>query len=218
MPGADDYSNPMAPPEESMYMSGKQNALRNEDFRRLLATPRVGAAPHTDRRSSNEGGQHSFTHRPSGGAANQGDRAKGPRPKKGGGGGGQGGGGQGGGQGGSKSKKKPSSTAAGAPKKKEGEDDSLDEILKNYRDRAAERRDGETKPVSMPTEADLLQLTAAYRAVPGDGRAVLDAAERRKQAINESKYLGGDMEHTHLVKGLDYSLLQKVRSEIEGKE
>lgn len=39
---------------------------------------------------------------------------------------------------------------------------------------------------------------------------VLDAAERRKQMIQESKFLGGDMEHTHLVKGLDYALLQKV--------
>ena len=28
--------------------------------------------------------------------------------------------------------------------------------------------------------------------------------------IQESKYLGGDMEHTHLVKGLDFALLQKV--------
>ena len=26
--------------------------------------------------------------------------------------------------------------------------------------------------------------------------------------------MGGDMEHTHLVKGLDFALLQKVRSEI----
>lgn len=26
------------------------------------------------------------------------------------------------------------------------------------------------------------------------------------------------MEHTHLVKGLDYALLQKVRSEIQAKE
>ena len=34
--------------------------------------------------------------------------------------------------------------------------------------------------------------------------------EQRKKEIHESKYLGGDMEHTHLVKGLDYSLLQKV--------
>ena len=38
----------------------------------------------------------------------------------------------------------------------------------------------------------------------------LDAAERRRRAIQESKFLGGDMEHTHLVKGLDYALLQKV--------
>ena len=35
-------------------------------------------------------------------------------------------------------------------------------------------------------------------------------AERRKKIIQESKYLGGDMEHTHLVKGLDYALLDKV--------
>lgn len=43
-------------------------------------------------------------------------------------------------------------------------------------------------------------------------------AERRKQLIQESKYLGGDMEHTHLVKGLDYALLEKVRAEISFKE
>ena len=36
--------------------------------------------------------------------------------------------------------------------------------------------------------------------------------------IQESKYLGGDMEHTHLVKGLDFALLQKVRSEIATRE
>ncbi len=36
--------------------------------------------------------------------------------------------------------------------------------------------------------------------------------------IEESKFLGGDLQHTHLVKGLDYALLQKVRSEIVVKE
>ncbi|KHN88422.1 Protein Red [Toxocara canis] len=65
---------------------------------------------------------------------------------------------------------------------------------------------------------DELQANNAYRAVPGDIRATADAAQRRKQAIQESKYLGGDMEHTHLVKGLDYSLLHKVRSEIALRE
>ncbi len=37
-----------------------------------------------------------------------------------------------------------------------------------------------------------------------------NAAEQRRLAIQESKFLGGDMEHTHLVKGLDFALLQKV--------
>lgn len=43
-------------------------------------------------------------------------------------------------------------------------------------------------------------------------------AEKRKKIIEESKFLGGDMEHTHLVKGLDYALLDKVRAEISTKE
>jgi len=40
------------------------------------------------------------------------------------------------------------------------------------------------------------------------------AAEKRRQLIQESKFLGGDMEHTHLVKGLDFALLQKVSTDI----
>lgn len=30
-------------------------------------------------------------------------------------------------------------------------------------------------------------------------------------------FFPGDVEHTHLVKGLDYALLQKVRSEMDKK-
>ena len=37
-------------------------------------------------------------------------------------------------------------------------------------------------------------------------------ARQRKLDIAESKFLGGDMAHTHMVKGLDYALLQKVVS------
>mmetsp|Transcript_145638 Transcript_145638/g.369557 ORF Transcript_145638/g.369557 Transcript_145638/m.369557 type:complete len:502 (-) Transcript_145638:341-1846(-) len=33
-------------------------------------------------------------------------------------------------------------------------------------------------------------------------------------SLEQSKYLGGDLEHTHLVKGLDYALLSKVRTEM----
>ncbi|XP_036354605.1 uncharacterized protein LOC118761062 [Octopus sinensis] len=40
----------------------------------------------------------------------------------------------------------------------------------------------------------------------------------RRQLIEDSKLLGGDMEHTHLVKGLDYAFLEKVRSEIFHKD
>jgi len=40
----------------------------------------------------------------------------------------------------------------------------------------------------------------------------------RSLTVEESKYLGGDMEHTHLVKGLDFALLAKVRAEMEQKE
>ncbi len=43
----------------------------------------------------------------------------------------------------------------------------------------------------------------------------IDTAANRRQIIEESKYLGGDLEHTHLVKGLDYALLQKVKAEAE---
>ncbi|CAI7929172.1 unnamed protein product [Closterium sp. NIES-54] len=41
--------------------------------------------------------------------------------------------------------------------------------------------------------------------------------DAHKLAIEKSKFLGGDVEHTHLVKGLDYALLNKVRSEMKGR-
>jgi len=39
-----------------------------------------------------------------------------------------------------------------------------------------------------------------------------------RMTIENSKFLGGDVEHTHLVKGLDFALLQKVRSEQAKKD
>lgn len=112
--------------------------------------------------------------------------------------------------------KKPTAPSHGKTKKEKTEADEdeahLKNILKNYRDRAAERRkQGDEKE-------DPTKLTAAYRAVPGDARTAQDQADLRKQAILESKYLGGDLEHTHLVKGLDYSLLNKVRSEMTAED
>jgi hypothetical protein len=58
-----------------------------------------------------------------------------------------------------------------------------------YRDRAQERRN-DANP---------------------DYDALLEAAAQLN--ADQTQFLGGDTEHTHLVKGLDYALLRKVRSE-----
>ena len=42
--------------------------------------------------------------------------------------------------------------------------------------------------------------------------------ELRQLSVEESKFLGGDVEHTHLVKGLDFALLRKVRAELKESE
>ena len=63
-----------------------------------------------------------------------------------------------------------------------------------FRDRAKERRLGTNKEYQISEEAV------------------------RSLTVEESKYLGGDMEHTHMVKGLDFALLAKVRAEMDAKE
>ncbi|XP_026755096.1 protein Red [Galleria mellonella] len=156
--------------------------LTNEDFRKLLMTPR--ATP--------SGGAH-----PSGSVreamANAGSM---PAPSE------------------NKSELRRKKKSYYAALKKQ-EDNKLAELAEKYRDRARERRDGlnELGPAD-PTS----NTSSAYRAVAPDLKSGMDAKERRRQMIQESKYLGGDMEHTHLVKGLDYALLQKVRSEIQTRE
>lgn len=65
-----------------------------------------------------------------------------------------------------------------------------------YRDRAKDRRElkGEYENIAKEWEA----------------QPELD--------IEQSKYMGGDLEHTHLVKGLDRALLSKVRTELLKKQ
>ncbi|KAM7513494.1 hypothetical protein LguiA_003077 [Lonicera macranthoides] len=82
--------------------------------------------------------------------------------------------------------------------------------LPKYRDRAKERREDQN-PDYEPTELGSLH------AVAPPGNVELLSADAHKISIEKSKYLGGDVEHTHLVKGLDYALLHKVRSEIDKK-
>ncbi|CAH1404631.1 unnamed protein product [Nezara viridula] len=94
-------------------------------------------------------------------------------------------------------------------------DDSLELLLSRYRDRARERREG--KNPDYLCVSDNVIDPVAYHTVGPDAKYNIILAEKRKQLIHESKYLGGDMAHTHLVKGLDFALLNKVRSEIEAK-
>uniref|UniRef100_K3X7B4 RED-like N-terminal domain-containing protein n=1 Tax=Globisporangium ultimum (strain ATCC 200006 / CBS 805.95 / DAOM BR144) TaxID=431595 RepID=K3X7B4_GLOUD len=80
-------------------------------------------------------------------------------------------------------------------KKKEQQSADADETRKakdatGYRDRAAERRQG------MNTDM-----------ISADEYAHFDA--------EQTKFLGGDMEHTHLVKGLDFALLAQLKREKE---
>eukprot|EP00731_Ephydatia_muelleri_P030658 Em0022g172a len=115
-----------------------------------------------------------------------------------------------------KQKKKKIYHPAKPKKEAEAEDEEENpEWAANYRDRARERREG--KNADYGTSDDILPSTSGYRAVAPDNDPNI-MAEMRKQVIQESKFLGGDMEHTHLVKGLDYALLQKVRSELEALE
>lgn len=95
------------------------------------------------------------------------------------------------------------------PKPKE-EEKPEDPDLPRYRDRAKERREDQN-PDYEPTEMGSLH------AVAPPGTVDLRTADAHRISIENSKYLGGDVEHTHLVKGLDYALLHKVRSEIDKK-
>ena len=45
------------------------------------------------------------------------------------------------------------------------------------------------------------------------GAGAASGADAAALSVEESKFMGGDAAHTHLVKGLDFALLQKVRAE-----
>jgi IK cytokine len=96
------------------------------------------------------------------------------------------------------------------PKKPETAGEEKDDSVSAYRDRAKERRE-EAAP-----EYQGDQSGAALVGVRGGVPGVTHTDELRQLSIEESKFLGGDVEHTHLVKGLDFALLRKTRAEIAG--
>lgn len=76
-----------------------------------------------------------------------------------------------------------------------------------YRDRAKERREGKNVDYqALQAEQALLEGRVAA-AASGDDSGQMDS-------VTMSKYLGGDEEHTHLVKGLDVALARKVKREM----
>uniref|UniRef100_A0A452DY93 IK cytokine n=1 Tax=Capra hircus TaxID=9925 RepID=A0A452DY93_CAPHI len=166
------FSNPLAPDGHDVDdpHSFHQSKLTNEDFRKLLMTPR--AAPTSAPPSKSRHHELRLTHLPFPGHSYY-------------------------------------------AKLRQQEIERERELAEKYRDRAKERRDGVNKDYE---ETELISTTANYRAVGPTAEADKSAAEKRRQLIQESKFLGGDMEHTHLVKGLDFALLQKVRAEIASKE
>ncbi|KAJ7338238.1 hypothetical protein JRQ81_010957 [Phrynocephalus forsythii] len=174
------FSNPLAPDGHEIDDSHSfhQSKLTNEDFRKLLMTPRATptSAPPSKSRHHEMPREYNEDEDPA-----------------------------------ARRRKKKSYYA----KLRQQEIERERELAEKYRDRAKERRDGVNKDYE---ETELISTTANYRAVGPTAEADKSAAEKRRQLIQESKFLGGDMEHTHLVKGLDFALLQKVRAEIASKE
>ncbi|KAG0021362.1 hypothetical protein BGZ82_011344 [Podila clonocystis] len=171
-------SNPMPPPEfKPPQEKEKKEGLSQDDFRKLLATPR--AAP------GGPGGiKGSFSR--SLGSANRTARAPVPQTPR-----------SGGGDGNNNQKPKP--------KKAYNKNPAKEAAASKYRDRATERRQG-INPDYVETEQILSTLEGA-------------AADVAPEVLYEqSKFLGGDVEHTHLVKGLDFALLNKMRQEDNDKD
>jgi len=79
------------------------------------------------------------------------------------------------------------------PQKKEVKEEEKKDTGPVWRDRAKERQAGE-----------------------GEYKQIAEEFEQHAEvSVEESKFLGGDMDHTHLVKGLDYALLGKNKKELE---
>eukprot|EP00916_Digyalum_oweni_P011607 GHVL01019347.1.p1 GENE.GHVL01019347.1~~GHVL01019347.1.p1 ORF type:complete len:514 (+),score=134.66 GHVL01019347.1:280-1821(+) len=95
-----------------------------------------------------------------------------------------------------KKKKKIVDGAARKLKYSKKDETEADELKDGYRNRAADRR-AEKGEYSL-----IAQEWKGYSSV----------------SVEQSKYMGGDLEHTHLVKGLDEQLLEKVKSEILSRD
>ncbi|KAI8052163.1 RED-like protein N-terminal region-domain-containing protein [Syncephalis plumigaleata] len=170
--------------------------LTQDDFRRLLQTPR----PHTSQSASVEADAQSTqaaaaTTTPAATRTNTTDNKREfarPRPRK----------------------QRPERSS----NYMDDADNEDSQPSGRYRDRAKERREGinpdyaESERI-LASLADNEQLLADLHKEKHD--EVTSERLARQQMEERSKLLGGDVSHTHLVKGLDYSLLDRRRREIQ---
>mgnify|MGYP003385248093 CR=1 FL=1 len=92
----------------------------------------------------------------------------------------------------------------------DGESVNDDEDLEGettYRDRAMERRKEENQSVPIHGHDEVSEPLGH------NVDAHMSATVVQGLTAEQTKYLGGDFEHTHLVKGLDFAFLQKVKSQ-----
>jgi hypothetical protein len=91
-------------------------------------------------------------------------------------------------------KKLKAKSGKSSAEKKEKDQES--DNVTAYRDRAKERRKEEQNQTTQQEQhsQEKLDLTSGL-------------------TVEQTKFLGGDMEHTHLVKGLDFALLARIREE-----
>ncbi|KAJ3081567.1 hypothetical protein HK102_002269 [Quaeritorhiza haematococci] len=155
-------------------------SLTQEDFRKLLSTPRPGGS-----QTPSLGALGKRPPKPTTSSSREDDGFAKPEVPK--------------------HKRKPF-------RKQDRESDGSDDVNR-YRDRARERRKG-VNPDYKESEQILATLSASnVEATPAG-----IVPESKNLSYEQSKYLGGDIKHTHLVKGLDFALLQKVRSELDSEE
>ncbi|KAJ2415917.1 hypothetical protein H4218_002996 [Coemansia sp. IMI 209128] len=95
-------------------------------------------------------------------------------------------------------KKKPQQHKGGGPRHK-NKAPTAESAATAYRDRAAERREGGAGDYA---DSEVLLSHIGHK--------------DKKAEYEQSKYLGGDVAHTHLVKGLDFLLLEKLRGASAG--
>ncbi|WPT18327.1 Protein Red [Picochlorum sp. SENEW3] len=88
------------------------------------------------------------------------------------------------------------------------------------RGKAVHRQGTQEEEVTEPTDVSTYRDRAEERrrGVIDGGTSHLSDRDVATLSIEESKYFGGDEEHTHLVRGLDYALLSKVRAEREQRQ